>query len=291
MTFSQGEFNKTFRISWSPAENSLMYLVEISTDPMFRKNLVVRELTEETSIIVELRMDVYYFRVAGVNAKNIVGPWSKVRKFTVDAPQLENVFVAEEDLATLLMPELEEEFDDFPKGKDYYKIKPYDYDAVKLSVLEEFGGDLPPKLLINILYYIAFSHYERGEEYDALLYYREAEKINKDYFRGSYKIKTYYILGEEGNDKKEKQEKVSVKTLDINKLKIKFVSTKNYVLNEFFIDLIENYIKSADTYYYKGYRESALSLYKIVLVLDPYNEKAYKIVNNEQPPKIVNKGK
>lgn len=284
----QGQFNKTFRISWSEAENASAYLVEISTDPTFNRNVVIREITKETTLLVELGMEVYYFRIAGINADNIVGPWSEVKKFTVEAPNLENIHVSEEDFATLFMPEEVEEIDNFSKGKDYYKIKPYDYDTVKLSVLEQFGGDLPPKLLINILYYISFSHYERGNEYDALLYYREAEKINKSYFRGTYKIKTYYILGEEGNDKKEQQEKVSVKTLSINELKIKFISTKNYKLDEFFIELIENYINSADNFYYKGYRESALSLYELVLILDPYNEYVYEIVYKKEPPKIIN---
>jgi len=258
-------FTKTYKLSWEPEPKAVSYIVEISTDPSFRDNkqLIKSLETKETSITLEFKLGVYYFRVAGKNLEGKLGPWSEVYKFVVEAPLLENINESTEDLETLLYPEVESSFDNFPHGEYYDKLEPYSYDDAFMYIQRierELFGDVSKGLLINLYYYLAFQHYEHGNVDLALSFYLEAEKINKIVFKGKYKIKSAS----------------EVVLVEIKGLKIKYTYSQDYELDKFFLNIIETYIKSADTYYYKGNLEMAYTLYNLVLLIDPYNEYVLK---------------
>lgn len=293
-TVAYSQYTKQYIITWEEDINSVQYLIQISTDPYFREEdkMVKEMLIEGTQLIVNLKLGTYYFRIAGVSKTGYVGNWSEVKRFTVSVPDLESVYYANEDFGELLMPEVENSIDDFPKGEYYDKLIPYDYDTIQIPIADLFG-DVSPKLLINLYYHIAFQHYdhylkykELAEETDdakesaeyldksreslsnMLAYYREAEKINIKVFRGTYKIKIYTNteLGEYG------VKEVEIITLKPSNLKIKYVPPYYHRLSNFFIDFIYKYIAKADKYYYKGMVNRASEIYKLVLLLDPYNE-------------------
>ncbi len=252
-------FTRTYQFSWKSDENAATYIIEISKDPQFRytNDLVLRKETSETTVIIELEVGIYYFRVAGVNERGDIGPWSEVEKIIIDIPKFDNYHINNIDLETGLSPEIEPSFDDFIEGEAYDEVEPVDYNRLTEPILDKFG-QISPKLLINLFYYIAFSHYEHGDEYKTFVYYLEAEKINKIIFKGNYKIPT--------------SDEIYLVPLKITGSKIKYTPTKYYILDKFFINLIDNYITSADYYYYKGDLNRAMELYRLVLLIDPYNE-------------------
>lgn len=269
--FSQvNTYLRSYKISWVADENAVTYVVEIGKDPAFRNEMFLFKSieTKDTHLIITLPIGTYYVRIAGKSEEGILGPWSLVAKQVVEAPDLNNVYENKDDLENLLYPEIEQSFTNFPKGEYYGKYEPYNYDKALLDVMELFG-DVSPNLLINLFYYLSFVHYEHGDEYLALLYYREAEKINRTLYRGTYKIKT--------------TGKITVVTLKIGGLKMKYTPSLEYKLDEFFVKVIENYQNTADNYFYKGDLRRAYEIYKLILVLDPYNEHVLKQIENLEP--------
>ncbi len=253
------DYTRTYQFSWKADENSALYIVEISTDPTFRneEDLVYRIETEETLIQVELRVGTFYFRVAGVNERGEMGPWSEVERVIIDIPDFNNYEYNNIDLESGLSPETEASFDGFIEGEAYDDLEPVDYNRLTEPILERFGY-ISSELLINLFYYIAFSHYEHGDEYKTFVYYLEAEKMNRIVFKGNYEIPT--------------TDEIYSVPLRITGSKIKYTPTRYYILDKFFIKLIDKYIQSADYYYYKGQLDIAMKLYSHILLIDPYNE-------------------